>query len=71
MKIRVGSLIQYLVDKDIGIVVSFIDTDFKGEDYKEGVIVKVWWMKEYHKYGHTATRFLFEPDGDTEIVLRY
>jgi len=70
VSVRIGSLIQYLVDKDIGIVVGF-DTDFRGEDYKEAIVLKVWWMNEYHKYGHSATRFLFEPDGDTEIVLRY
>ena len=70
MSVRIGSLIQYLVDKDIGIVVGF-DTDFKDQYEKECIVLKVWWMNEYHKYGHTATRFLFEPDGGTEIVLRY
>ena len=65
MKIRVGSLIQCLIDNDIGIVVGVESTA------ANGLNVVVWWVRENYKYGHGATRFLFEPDGDTEVVLRY
>lgn len=60
MKIRVGSLIQYLEDKDIGIVIGIVGTE------PTGLKVKVWWM-----YEHYSGTFLFKPDAGTEIVLRY
>ena len=68
MSIRVGSLIQFLDDGDVGIVLKLVDKEPKANGHQE---VMIWWCYENARKGIGVELFCFEPFGDTETVLRY
>lgn len=68
MSIRVGSLIQYLDDGDVGIVLELLDKEPRLNGHQE---ILIWWCYENARKGVGIESFSFEPYGDTETVLRY
>lgn len=68
MKIRVGSLIRFLEDGDVGIVLDLIDQEPDSEGCQQ---IMIWWCHENAKKRVGIEDFVFEPLGDSEIVLRY
>ena len=66
--VRVGSLIQYLEDGDIGIILELVDEKPKANGHQE---VMIWWCYENARKGIGIESFSFEPFGETETVLRY
>jgi hypothetical protein len=70
MKIRAGSLIQYLVDGDVGIVLQLLDKE-SDEDGRQAIAI--WWCHENAEKRIGIDYFTFEPFGKTVpvTVLRY
>ena len=68
MKIRVGSLIKFLEDGDVGIVLELVDEEPDEEGEQQ---IMIWWCRENAKRRTGIETFAFEPFGDSETVLRY
>ena len=63
--VRVGSLIMFNRDGDIGIVTEVLSS------LQEIQLLKVWWLGENAKRNCGALEHQFEPFEYTETVLRY
>ena len=67
--VRVGSLIRYNLDGDIGIVTKIIIKPSLEDDAVQPI--KVWWFKENIERKAGVLIHEFEPWGAAETVLRY